>query len=380
METLIEGMVSIRVPLSNKLSKKMEVFYNPEKRFDRDLSVELLRVWASKKKEVSVCDLLSGTGIRGLRYAVEVKNTSFIVMNDLNAKAYETIKKNVEMNREKIDGKEVLVENMDANKFLLSKDLIYDVIDVDPFGTPLPFIESSISRLRFGGLLMVTATDTAPLSGRYPFKCFARYFSNSGRCEFYPEMAMRILVKRIVEKGSEKGCAMVPILVYWGGNYIRAFFVKSRKSKLKSLLSNVGYLYNCRKCLRKELSKFNETMEMRCPSCMGRRTLFGPLYLGRMLDREMAEGILSNTKNVRIKSLITTLILEDELNVPFFYTTDSIASKLSIDEPKIELLIEKMRKSGLRAVRVHSLPKGFKVDASIEEVKRLFIDTVVNKR
>ncbi|MHA1506719.1 MAG: tRNA (guanine(10)-N(2))-dimethyltransferase [Candidatus Asgardarchaeia archaeon] len=373
METLREGLVSIKAPISTKLSKKMEVFYNPEKRFDRDLSVELLKVWTSNKKKVSICDLLSGTGIRGLRYAVEVENTSLVVMNDLNVRAYNIIKKNIEMNKEKIGEKEILVENMDANKFLISKDVVYDVIDIDPFGTPLPFLESSISRLRFGGLLMTTATDTAPLSGRYPFKCFARYFSNSRRCEFYPELAMRILVKKVVEKGSEKGCAMIPILVYWGGNYIRGFFVKGRKSELKNIVSNVGYLYNCKKCLRKETSRFDETLGMKCPSCMEKRILLGPLYLSRMLDRKIAEGIFFNTKNSEVKSLVSTLLLEDELNLPFFYTTDSIASKLSIDEPKIELLIKELRESGFKAVRVHSLPKGFKVNADMEELEKIFV-------
>lgn len=46
-----------------------------------------------------------------------------------------------------------------------------EVIDLDPYGTAAPFIDSSIQGVQDGGLLCVTCTDLAVLAGgNYPEK------------------------------------------------------------------------------------------------------------------------------------------------------------------------------------------------------------------
>lgn len=42
----------------------------------------------------------------------------------------------------------------------------FDIIDLDPYGTAVPFLESAISCLEDGGLLAVTYTDLAVLCAR----------------------------------------------------------------------------------------------------------------------------------------------------------------------------------------------------------------------
>ena len=51
----------------------------------------------------------------------------------------------------------------------------FDYIEIDPFGSPTDFLESSIVRLSRRGILAVTATDTAPLCGTYPNTCKRKY-------------------------------------------------------------------------------------------------------------------------------------------------------------------------------------------------------------
>jgi tRNA (guanine26-N2/guanine27-N2)-dimethyltransferase len=49
----------------------------------------------------------------------------------------------------------------------MRKDNIYfDVIDLDPYGSAIPFLESSFSVTGNGGLLCVTFTDMAVLCAR----------------------------------------------------------------------------------------------------------------------------------------------------------------------------------------------------------------------
>lgn len=41
----------------------------------------------------------------------------------------------------------------------------YDVVDLDPYGTPAMLLDTAVQAVADGGLLMVTATDMANLCG-----------------------------------------------------------------------------------------------------------------------------------------------------------------------------------------------------------------------
>lgn len=51
----------------------------------------------------------------------------------------------------------------------------FDVIDLDPYGTAVPFLESALSAMADGGMLAVTFTDMAVLCSRSPHVCFYKY-------------------------------------------------------------------------------------------------------------------------------------------------------------------------------------------------------------
>ena len=44
----------------------------------------------------------------------------------------------------------------------------FSVVDLDPYGTAVPFLESALGALADGGLLAVTFTDMAVLCARNP--------------------------------------------------------------------------------------------------------------------------------------------------------------------------------------------------------------------
>ena len=62
-----------------------------------------------------------------------------------------------------------VVETMDAidlmNQYRRDKT-VFDVVDLDPYGTAIPFLEGSITSLANNGLLCVTFTDMAVLCAR----------------------------------------------------------------------------------------------------------------------------------------------------------------------------------------------------------------------
>ena len=55
------------------------------------------------------------------------------------------------------------------------KENRFDVIDLDPYGSPNQFLDGAVQSVADGGLLMITATDMAILCGNTPEKCFASY-------------------------------------------------------------------------------------------------------------------------------------------------------------------------------------------------------------
>lgn len=52
---------------------------------------------------------------------------------------------------------------------------LFDVVDLDPYGSAVPFLESALNSLADGGLLAVTFTDMAVLCARTPHVCFYKY-------------------------------------------------------------------------------------------------------------------------------------------------------------------------------------------------------------
>lgn len=70
----------------------------------------------------------------------------------------------------------------------------YEVVDLDPYGTAVPFLEGAISCIADGGLLAVTCTDMAVLCARTPHVCFYKYGAVPSTKSYCHEMALRLLI------------------------------------------------------------------------------------------------------------------------------------------------------------------------------------------
>jgi len=169
-QIVTEGSVELTVPRLSLYAKgpseyvpsKAPVFYNPLMEMNRHIAVLALRVYQRRVgRSLQVCDPLSGCGVRGLRFALEVDDVDRVVLNDLNPQAVKLARFNVEANGL---SDLVVVENLDANALLsrsASPSKRFDAVDVDPYGSPSPFLDSAVRALRNGGLIALTATDMA---------------------------------------------------------------------------------------------------------------------------------------------------------------------------------------------------------------------------
>ena len=139
LKVIEEGKVKIKFPDFDKVSSDAPVFYNPRMEFNRDTSILALQAYQKEvDREINVCDLFGGSGIRGIRYKKEIDGIGEVSVNDISQLANEFTRINAELN-----GVEVNIHQKEANIELRTNMGLFDVIDIDPFGTPSPFVDSA---------------------------------------------------------------------------------------------------------------------------------------------------------------------------------------------------------------------------------------------
>jgi tRNA (guanine26-N2/guanine27-N2)-dimethyltransferase len=353
--TITEGRTRFTVS-TGKISKKLPVFYNPAKEFDRDLSVLLLKAMGKK----TVLDLLAASGARGLRLMKEAKCK--VHFNDINKKAVALIKKNLKLNKLK-----ATVTNERADKLLTSLDKKFDFIDIDPFGSPITYVYQAVPKLEKDGILAVTATDLAALYGVYPKTCFRKYGSFPLHVNFGHELGIRILAKAVIEIAAKQNISLTPVFAHATMHYYRIYFQASR-SFAERVLEKIGFVYYCKKCLHRFFTKFEHRES--CPICKHKLDWAGPLYTGNLWSQELISRMMEADSPLTRKHIQFLQLLHDEaqVDIPYFFETLEFKGA----EPRLSDVISKLQKAGFKASRTHFSGKGIRTDATFEELKQCF--------
>lgn len=332
MKIIQEGKAKINISPAKKISKQMEVFYNPVMKLNRDISVVLLN--SIKDKQMQIALPLVGTGIRGIRFFQELKKDKIrlLAMNDYSENAVKLIKKNLILN--KIDSRLIELHNQDANRFLL-ESTGFDYIDIDPFGTPNPFLDSAVKRISRDGILAVTATDTGALAGSYTNACKRKYWARPLKNELMHETGLRILIRKVQLIGAEYEKALVPMFSYSHEHYMRVFFRcdKGRKKVDKLLKEHKFLLYNP-KTMGREVSEHNLKKGY---------DYAGPLWVGKLWDSKLVDKMSKNCdkENKKLFNLLSIIKEESKIDVIGFYDLHKIAKKTKGNIPKIESILKK---------------------------------------
>lgn len=332
-------------------SKDSKPFYNPSMELNRDLSIVFIQ-WLTKKRKnhLKLLDGLAATGIKGLRIANEVDGDFEITINDWNEQAYSLIQKNLEISE--FENVFVAKENLNT---LLSESR-YDYIDIDPFGSPIYFIDSAVRSIKNNGIIACTATDTAPLCGVYPNVCLRRYGSKPMHSYLMHEIGLRILLGVICREAAKYDKGIKPILSYSTDYYFR-LYVMIQKGKRHA---------------NESIKKYS-TVDLHEYVPSKSETEIGPLWLGRMHDKNAVKEIrtLLFKKELNTKNSIWKLLslFEEEANAPaFFYTSENLASMLKTSPQKLEDIIKKLNTEGYIVKKTHFSPIGFKTDAKFNEI------------
>lgn len=354
----------------------LPVFFNPVSKPNRDLSILLLAA-RFEGERIRVCDPLAGTGVRSIRIALETDAAEEIVANDISPRACELIKRNVELN--KVESL-VRVSNLDANQLLASRDLGkpgYGYIDVDPAGSPAPFIENALRACRRGGVVGATATDMPALAGAKPESCMRKYDAKPLRAPFSKELALRILAGFVVRSAARLGLAAKPIYSFSKDHYIKVFVEVDRGRRLANeQLRKLGWISYCPRCLKLyEARRFEPPIKV-CRVCGSAMEYAGPLWLETLTDWELASRIRSKAYEspelYRESLKLVDALAEEDHGLLGYFPVNALAKALGRPPIKPAILVEKLRGLGYRASRTHVDPSGVKTDAPLEAIKEAF--------
>jgi tRNA (guanine26-N2/guanine27-N2)-dimethyltransferase len=364
-EIIKEGQAIIKTQLPKIVSKEMEVFYNPIMQLNRDISLMILKTF--NKNNLKIADPMAGSGIRSIRFLKELNPEKIekIYLNDHSDKAIKLIKENIDLNNINYD--KIIINNIDANKFL-EENKPFDYIDIDPFGSPNPFLMKGIECLSKEGILAVTATDTSSLSGTYQKACIRKYWAKPLRNELMHEIGIRILIRKVQMLASPFAISLLPILSYSTDHYMRIFFIKDKgKEKVDNIFSNHQYLLFCNNCFYFEKSKI--IINNICPNCNKNVEYAGPLWSGDLYNKEFIEkiDIDDNNYSQKAKKIINQIKKESKIDIPFFYDIHKLSRIYKFELKKIDLIIENLEKHNFIASRTHISNYGIKTNAKLKE-------------
>ncbi|MDK2849928.1 MAG: tRNA (guanine26-N2/guanine27-N2)-dimethyltransferase [Candidatus Woesearchaeota archaeon] len=400
-----EGKVKI-YSYFGKISKKLPVFYNPIMKDNRTLTILVLK--ALGKNRLKIALPLAASGIRGIRILKELPSeyVDGIFFNDLNPKALEIINRNLELNNIRLLSEKIKLSNEDARLFLL-KNKPFDYIDIDPFGTPNPFLDSAISSLKNNAILAVTATDTAPLCGTYKNACIRKYWSIPLHNYLMNEMGLRILIRKVQLVGLNYDFALLPIFSYAKDHYFRIFF-KAVKSKQKAteIFNQHKELYfidyqtllsldqktldqktrekiNSAKTGSKSNIFFVDNLFEFNPCLVGllrndkdkvKVIKFGPLWTGHLYDVEIVKTMLEHSQEYgeSLQKFLKIILEEAKLNILGFYDIHILSKALKKNPPKKSELIKKLREESFLASETHFNSTAIKTNAALNEILKFF--------
>ncbi|MEM7821176.1 MAG: tRNA (guanine(10)-N(2))-dimethyltransferase, partial [Candidatus Aenigmatarchaeota archaeon] len=334
----------------------------------RDISVAVLQVFQKAHKDkLTICDALAGSGARGLRYAKEVKGIKEVILNDNNPVAVQLIKKNILLNKL---GKICKASRCDAN--VLLSDMVFDVIDLDPFGPPVPFLDSAARSVMNKGALFITATDTSALAGSYPEACLRKYGVRSMKTDYYAELGMRILVSAIISTCAHHEKAFTPLLSFASSHYYRVFgSIKTSRSDTDKALGQFGFVSHCFSCGNRVIKAIT-----RCELCGSNMRTAGPLWLGQLHDVNFCRSVMAELRKrafrLERQEMRMLQLIEHESGPPLYYDIHEIAKLHKRPIPKQKIIIENLQKNGFAASRTHFCPTAIKTDASLHELLNNF--------
>jgi tRNA (guanine26-N2/guanine27-N2)-dimethyltransferase len=378
--------MAFHVEGSAQILLKSGVFLNPAQVFNRDMSMLVASVFASRLsgKSLSILEPLAATGLRSIRYYKELLcPVSRLVANDIDPDAVQQIKDNFAANN--VTGE---VWQKDACDAMFNTKGTWDIVDVDPYGSAACFLDSAVQAVKNGGLLCVTSTDMATLCGNNPDTCFYKYQSVPTKAKHCHEFGLRILLYQLNATANKYQLAVIPLVSLSVDFYIRVFVkVINSATAAKTSIANSSYVFQCSDCPAYYINQIGRPGKKKwvgntynghglCPHCGGKFLIQGPIYSGKLHDKEFVSEMLelANTKDFKTKDKVkgVLMVAKEELDCPLSWNTGNLCKFF-----KTPALSQKNFRSAIKSIgkevsQSHTRPGTYKTNAGVDDLFDIF--------
>ncbi|KEH25136.1 N(2),N(2)-dimethylguanosine tRNA methyltransferase, putative [Medicago truncatula] len=338
-----------------------------------------------------VLEALSASGLRALRYAREIEGIGQVVALDNDPASVEACRRNIKFNGSVAVSK-VESHLADARVYMLENPKKFDVVDLDPYGSPSVFLDSAVQSVADGGILMCTATDMAVLCGSNGEVCYSKYGSYPTRGKYIHEMALRIVLASIESHANRYKRYIVPVLSFQKDFYLRVFVrIYTSASAMKETPLKLSYLYQCTGCdsfhlqpLGRTISKntsvrhlpgYGPAVPQECTDCGRKFIMGGPIWSAPIHDQEWVASIIEDVNRMKSSypayehiSAILNTISEELPDVPLFLSLHNLSSTLKCTSPSAVIFRSAVINAGYRISRTHVCAIGLKTDAPMSVI------------
>lgn len=355
-----------------------DAFYRKSSRLSRDLSVLAGAIERSRLGSLRVLDAMAGSGVRALRYWQEAGATDLLV-NEGNPDVLPLLRANLAAPI--ATGAATLASN-DANRAFFQcyiDDNYYDIVDVDGFGAPVPWLSTSLWAARLGGLVYLASTDGRTATGHLPEQSLRMYGARARSHPAAHEQGLRLMIGSLQQQAAVKGFGIAPVFSLFRGEVYRVMVRLTKGQKLRD--HNYAYLAYCHDCGNYQVLPWHKIGQANCPHDGLPLTLSGPQWVGELHDRAYlgqmhAEAIQRDWSDVA--DWLTGAIEEAEMP-PYFFKLGEIGKRGQMDIPKRDRLIAALRDRGFRASVSHVNREAFKTTADLQTciaIAKTFGDSV----
>lgn len=392
-----QAVIGLDVTLNGIHREQDDDFMDASDDISKKISVE----GYGEPKAPKVLEALAASGLRALRYAREVDGLGPVIALDNNEASVKACMRNIKFNGSSACAK-VEAYHADARVYMLTNQKEFDVVDLDPYGSPCVFLDSAVQSVTDGGILMCTATDMAVLCGGNGEVCYSKYGSYPLKGKYCHELALRILLACIESHANRYKRYIVPVLSIQMDFYIRVFVrIFTSASAIKNTPLKLSYVYQCVGCdsfhlqsLGRTVSKnnsvrhapgFGPIVPQGCTDCGKKFNMGGPIWSAPMHDQEWVLSILENVKAMRERYpacgkifAVLTAVSEELHDVPLFLSLHNLCGTLKCTSPSAEMFRSAIFNAGYRISGTHVNPLGLKTDAPMEviwDIMRCWVKT-----
>jgi tRNA (guanine26-N2/guanine27-N2)-dimethyltransferase len=228
-------------------------------------------------------------------------------------------------------------------------------------------------------VLLITATDTAPLCGAHTGGV-RNYAARPLNTEYHAEMGTRILLGTITRELCKYDRAILPLLSYASAHFIRIIArVEKGAKKADDSMKRLGFIAHCFSCGHRFAFSCSDMLEMRvenkCSVCGRKMRIAGPLYIQAIKEKAFCERVHEELgkralgKKKESMKIVHTCI--HELDIPFYYEHHALCKALKVPPPSITSLIDTLRSNGFSASRTHFSDTALKTNARVDEIKAI---------